>query len=123
MNVYAFDVDETLEISNGPVILEMMLEPREQGHAVGLCGNMNVFCKVPDWHRRISFLGQGYMPKHMFLHGIKANVQDAEDWVMVGNVFGATNSLGFVCGSHDSEEAMIAGWRFIKEDDFANGAR
>lgn len=124
MKVYAFDVDECLEISNGPVTLKMMEELREEGHIIGICGNMGVFCQVPDWHKRVSFLGQGVTPsKAHFLHNLKLNIPYAEDWIMVGNVLGALNSLGFVCQSPDSEMARMAGWRFIKEDDFAKGER
>lgn len=120
--VYAFDVDETLEISNGPVTLAMVQELRDQGHIVGICGNMQVICRVPDWHHRISFLGQGFLPKHLFLHGLKINIP-AEDYVMVGNIKGRVNSLGVTTNSNCSEEAAIAGWRFIVEDDFAKGVR
>lgn len=122
MKVYAFDVDECLEISRGPVTLKMLEELREQGYIVGICGNMHVFCSVPDWHRRVSFLGQGYLQKHMFLHGLKANIK-ADDYVMVGNIPGELNSLGVVTNSNDKAEAEHVGWRFIKEDDFAAGAR
>ena len=122
MNVYAFDVDECLEISNGPVTLQSIMDLRVGGHIVGICGNMNVFCRVRGWHHLISFLGQGFLPKETFLHGLKLNIP-ADEHIMVGNVFGEKNGLGFVCGSHDSEAARIAGWRFIKEDDFANGKR
>jgi hypothetical protein len=37
--VYAFDVDETLEVSKGPVKLFDLVKLREHGHIVGLCGN------------------------------------------------------------------------------------
>ena len=39
MVVYAFDVDETLEVSKGPVKLSDLVKLREHGHIVGLCGN------------------------------------------------------------------------------------
>lgn len=39
MVVYAFDVDETLEVSKGPVKLSDLVTLREHGHIVGLCGN------------------------------------------------------------------------------------
>lgn len=122
MTVFAFNVDETLEISNGPVTLQSLMDLRVQGHVVGICGNMHVFCKVPGWQYLVSFLGQGYLPKEAFLHGLKANIP-ADDYVMVGNQFGRTNSLGFVCGSHCSEAAAAAGWRFLLEDEFAAGKR
>ena len=51
----------------------------------------------------------------MYLH--------ADEYILVGNIFGEKNSLGFVCGSHDSQAALESGWRFIKEDDFARGVR
>lgn len=120
--VYAFDVDETLEISNGPVTLQSMMDLRVQGHIVGVCGNMQVFCRLRGWQHLASFLGQGYTHKHVFLRGLKENIP-ADDYVMVGNIFGRKNSLGFVCGSRDSEAAQEAGWRFICEDDFARGQR
>lgn len=120
--VYAFDVDETLELSNGPVKLAMIDELRELGHIVGICGNMHVFCAVKDWHKRISFLGQSFLPKEVFLHGLRLNIR-ADDYVMVGNIPGRRNSLGFVTQSNCIEAAQKSGWRFIVEDDFAKGAR
>lgn len=120
--VYAFDVDETLEISNGPVKLQALMDLRVQGHIVGICGNMGLFCRVPGWQHLASFLGQSYLTKEAFLHGLKVNIP-ADDYVMVGNIYGRVNSLGFVCQSRCSEAAATAGWRFILEDDFAKGAR
>ena len=122
MKVYAFDVDETLEISNGPVTLAMMEELRAQGHIVCISGNWGFFCRLPDWHLRISTILNLGTPKHYGMIQFRQYCP-AEDYVLVGNIFGEKNSLGFVCGSHDSEEAALAGWRFIKEDDFANGVR
>jgi hypothetical protein len=134
--VYAFDVDETLDISNGPVRLEELLALRGMGHVVGLCGNWGLFCQmVPEWQRYVSFLNclppffvagmQGMavrVDKAWFLNHLQQYVK-ADDYVLVGNVKGEKNSLGFVCGSEDSEAAKLSGWRFIKEDDFAKGAR
>lgn len=120
--VYAFDVDETLEISNGPVKLQAMMDLRIQGHIVGLCGNWGHFCRtLTGWQHLISFMNIG-CEKAPFLYGLKAYAA-ADDYVMVGNVFGEKNKLGFVCGSHDSVAAAQAGWRFIKEDAFSEGAR
>lgn len=122
MKVFAFDVDETLWLSRGPVTLDMIKELRDQGHIVGICGNMGVWCSFPDWHKYCSFIGQGMVPKHYFLHNLKQNIK-ADDYILVGNVFGALNSLGVLCMSPDSSEAQMAQWRFIKEDDFAAGVR
>src|SRR6266705_4721588 len=40
--VYAFDVDETLEVSKGPVKLADLVKLREHGHVAGLCGNWSM---------------------------------------------------------------------------------
>lgn len=138
MKVYAFDVDETLEISNGPVSLQSMMELRVEGHIVGICGNWGGFVRsVKGWQHVVSFvncapplfveqmnkgLGLVRMDKAWFLQELQKYIP-ADEYVMVGNVYGAKNSLGFTCGSQDSEAAQIAGWRFIKEDDFAKGVR
>lgn len=116
MKVYAFDVDETLEISKGPVSLKSMMDLRVEGHIVGVCGNMGVFCKVPGWQHLSSFLGQGHVPKELFLANLKENIP-AEDYVMVGNIMGVSGA------SDDQGSAARAGWRFIKETDFAAGTR
>ena len=58
MAVYAFDVDETLEVSQGPVKLSDLVKLREHGHIVGLCGNWGmVTLHCPDWHHICSFVG------------------------------------------------------------------
>lgn len=138
MKVYAFDIDETIEVSNGPVTLGMMQELKSQGHIVGLCGNWALFVqRVQGWHHLISFvncappmfldrLNEQNKPvrvdKAFFLQEL-ARYIPADEYVMVGNIKGQKNKLGIVCGSEDDEGARIAGWRFIKEDDFAEGVR
>lgn len=133
---YAFDVDECLETSNGPVTIQMLRDLHGEGHIVGICGNLSAFLpRCPDWHRFISFTlnldfgfqGQylGYLiPKAIWLHCFQhTSLPGADEYVMVGNQFGRVNSLGVKCGSHDDIAAKDAGWRFILEDDFAAGAR
>jgi len=131
MNVYAFDIDECLEISNGPVSLQSLMDLRIDGHIVGLCGNWACLTlNMRGWQHLISFMN---CVLEYWVNGRRADKSDflkllkryvpADDHVMVGNVFGEKNSLGFVCGSHDSEAAIDAGWRFIKEDSFAAGER
>lgn len=131
--VYAFDVDETLEISNGPVTLKMLMDLRVEGHIVGICGNWGLFVRVPGWQHLVSFVscmppvfvaehGNWNVGKTWYMIELQKYVP-AEEYVMVGNVRGEKNSLGFVCGSDDDKFAKMAGWRFIKESDFAAGAR
>lgn len=117
MNLYAFDVDETLEISGGPVLIRHLEEIRGQGHIVGICGNYATFVAYfRDWHRIVSFIGPMEMSKPAFLAQLKRYVP-AEEYIMVGNIPGVSGA------SHDKTAAEEAGFRFIKESDFARGER
>ena len=118
MKLYAFDVDETLEVSGGPVAMESVAELRRQGHIVGLCGNFAVVTRTfpRDWHGLFSFIGPAGLTKADFLLQLKHYVP-CDEVVMVGNVFGVSGS------SRDSEAAELAGVRFIQESDFAAGER
>ena len=117
MKIYAFDVDETLEVGGGPVTIESVVELHSCGHAVGLCGNYAVTVRVwEQWHRVVNFLGPMEMPKDAFLRQLKTYVP-CEEVIMVGNVLGVSGS------SDDAGAAQRAGVRFIKESDFATGAR
>jgi hypothetical protein len=116
--VYAFDVDETLEISDGPVTVGALRTLGEEGHIVGLCGNWAVFVRaVPEWHRIVSFLGPFQVSKVDFLVQLRLHVP-ASDYVMVGN--DPVTGWG---SSADRAAAEQAGWRFIREADFAAGVR
>ena len=131
MKVYAFDVDETISVSAGPVTLESMLELRKEGHIVGLCGNLNAFCtRVSNWQDYISFtlnfdtypvIGGPFgscFPKEVWLKLFQQTTfPSAEEYILVGNRMGVT-------GASDNEGgAQRAGWRFILERDFAEGVR
>lgn len=130
-NVYAFDVDETLDISGGPVKLQTLTDLRAEGHVVGLCGNLNAFCtRVDRWWEYVSFtlnfdtwpvIGGPFgscFPKEVWLTLFrKTTFPTADDYVMVGNVLGVSGA------SDDQGAAERAGWRFIKESDFASGVR
>ena len=127
MKVYAFDVDETLEISNGPVFLsDIMALKQADGVCVGLCGNWGkFFALVHRWQDYISFFN-GFIDKKEYMKLLREHsgpYMGATEFVMVGNQKGRTNSLGFVTESADSAAAAYAGWRFILEDDFAKGMR
>lgn len=111
-----FDVDETLCVSAGPISLESLLELRQQGHVVGLCGNWAVFCqRVSGWQNLVSFMNLGLL-KETCLGQLKTYIP-ADDYVMVGNILGVSGA------SDDQGAAQRAGWRFIKETDFAEGVR
>lgn len=116
--LYAFDVDETLEVSNGPIPVAALRTLREEGHIVGLCGNWAVFVRaVPEWHRIVSFVGPLQLSKADFLGQLRLYVR-AGEYVMVGN----DPATGWG-SSADREAAEEAGWQFIRETDFAAGAR
>src|SRR5712691_10604905 len=117
MVVYAFDVDETLEVSKGPVKLFDLVKLREHGHIVGLCGNWAmVTLHCPDWHHICSFVGPCGIQKHDFLRQLRQYIP-GHDYVMVGNILGISGA------SDDRGAAERAGWRFIQESEFARGVR
>lgn len=117
MKVYAFDVDETLEVSGGPIKLDQLVQLAIEGHILGLCGNYAmVTMNVANWHDFFSFIGPMEMEKASFLTHIQ-NYVPAEEYVMVGNIKGISGS------SDDQGAALLAGWRFIQEQKFADGER
>ena len=117
MKIYAFDVDDTLEISGGPISIVSVDSLRAQGHIVGLNGNWAAVVQtVPVWHRIFSFIGPMEMSKEVFLNQLKTYIK-ADDYIMVGNIQGVSGA------SDDEGAANLAGWRFVKESDFAAGAR
>lgn len=126
MKIYAFDVDHTLEVSEGPVTLASMMDLRVHGHIVGLCGNWGVFlAKVPGWQHLISFFNYGSSDKAAFLADMMNRVP-AEEYVLVGNVgpvCAKVFEIGQTGGSNDLLAARLSGWKFIVEHDFAKGAR
>jgi hypothetical protein len=117
VKVYAFDVDETLEISGGPIRMAQVEELRTRGHVIGICGNLApVLLKLKEWPNVFSFIGPIGLPKEDFLRRLR-QVLPAEDHVMVGNVLGVSGA------SDDKGAAERSGWRFIKESAFAIGDR
>jgi hypothetical protein len=117
MKIYAFDVDDTLEVAGGPVSVKNIADLKPAGDVLGLNGNWAVVVqKVPLWHRIFSFIGPMEMSKDVFLRQLKTYIQ-ADDYIMVGNIPGVSGA------SDDQGAAILAGWRFIKESDFAAGAR
>jgi hypothetical protein len=117
MKIYAFDVDDTLEISDGPVSIASVRRLKVEGNILGLNGNWAVAVqRVSGWHSLFSFIGPMEMSKHAFLSQIKTYVP-ADEYIMVGNIVGLSGA------SDDEGPAKLAGWRFIKESDFAAGER
>ena len=117
MKIYAFDVDDTLEVSGGPIGIRSIDDLKPHGDIVGLNGNWAVVVRtVPSWHRIFSFIGPMEMSKEIFLKQLKTYIR-ADEYIMVGNIKGVSGA------SDDQGAADLAGWRFIKESDFAAGER
>jgi hypothetical protein len=108
-SVYAFDVDETLEISGGPVPLALMKALKREGHIVGICGNWYLFVReVGDWPQFVSFIGPtNGVDKPTFLKEIKAFIE-GEYHILVGNE------------PKDLVAAQAAGWGFVPEQAYAD---
>ncbi len=112
MVVYAFDVDETLEVSAGPIPVNRLRGLHDDGHVVGLCGNWARFTtQIPDWSQFVSFLGPMEMTKAAFLKQLMVYIP-AQEYVLVGNIPGVSGV------SDDIGAAQEAGWKFIRESDF-----
>ena len=76
MKIYAFDVDETLEVSGGPISIISVGSLKGQGHIVGLNGNWAAVVQtVSVWHRIFSFIGPMEMSKDTFLNQLKHTSQ------------------------------------------------
>lgn len=107
MKVYAFDVDKTLWLSNGPVQRDSLVQLRDEGNILGLCGNWaRVTTGDAHWHRLFSFVGPIGVSKPDHLKQIKRYVL-AYDYVFVGN------DIAEGISPNDAPLAAEAGWRFI----------
>lgn len=123
LTVWAFDCDETLEVGRppGPIKIIEMLNLKMSGDVVGLMGNWVQFIKAVGSHYGdyVDFIGPVRGVNHdkrPYLEAIRNGIP-ADDYVLVGNV-------GGVSGSSDEDiVAKDTGWRFIKEDEFAEGKR
>jgi hypothetical protein len=120
--LWMFDVDETLEISSGPVLLKDLVALRNQGDILGLCGNWAHVCRsILNWYDLFSIVGQIAVPKVVHLQQCKMYIP-ADRFVFVGNDHSRPRAGGY--GSpNDALTAAQAGWDFINETDFAAGAR
>ena len=117
LTCWSFDVDETLEVSGGPITLQQLIDLKDNDNIVGLCGNWAmVTMQVKNWHHLFSFLNAGCNNKVEFLKNLKQYVP-ADRYVHVGNILGVSGS------SDDKGSAEKAGWDFLSETEFANGMR
>ena len=102
-------MDQTLQISDGPVHIDVLSRLRSEGHIVGICGNWPLFTqKIAGWHYLVSFIGPIGTSKAAFLSNLKAFIQ-ADNYIMVGNDNGSEYD--------DRHEAISAGYHFIAEKD------
>jgi len=76
MKIYAFDVDDTLDVSGGPVSIVSVGSLKPEGHILGLNGNWAVVVQsVPLWHRIFSFIGPMEMSKDIFLDQLRTYIR------------------------------------------------
>lgn len=117
VNMYLFDVDETLEVSNGPVKLSQLRALKDCGHIVGLCGNWAVFVQTtPRWWCYVSLVNVG-VDKEIFMNQLKVfALKGISHFVLVGN----RAPLGNPEWS-DETSALKAGFEFIEAKDFKEG--
>ena len=120
--VFAFDVDHTLEVSNGPIPIRDLEILKGMGHVVGLCGNYAmVTMQVPTWKLWCNFFGPGDMTKIQMLNQIKTYVP-AQNYYLVGND-GCCKVYKDKAGDQQqiSKDHLVAkevSWDFILEDDW-----
>lgn len=122
MKIYLFDVDHTLDCAAGPIPFGALCELHLAGNCVGLCGNwaaaLNAYLSS-NWRGVLSFIGPMTMTKVAFMSQIRNHVR-ADEYILVGN---DPADFPGIQVSQDSIDARAAGFRFIKEKDFAGGAR
>jgi hypothetical protein len=131
--VYGFDVDNTLNIGPypGPVTLDMVWDTFNQGNIVGVCGHYALVMKaVPQWWKLITFFGghPGFIPyKPAFMQSIKQAIllgdSNIDAFIMVGNTRQDAQNGLVLPTANDDGAARLAGWGFLKEDQFAAGYR
>ena len=118
MNVYAFDVDETLVLGDppGPITIEQLMWLKAQGNIVGICGNYGaIFRKLHGWQNLFSFWNYGWskgevligIRQSFFLAGVSSTI---DAFILVGNE-----------GMGDKQAAIDAGWTFVEEKNFKEG--
>jgi hypothetical protein len=111
MAIIAFDVDETLEISGGPVKLHDLALLRTRGHTLGLCGNWGLVTHfVAEWDKLFSFIGPIGIDKPTFLKQLKTYVHGTR-FVLVGN----DHRLGSYKSPDDFILSRDTGWEFVSE--------
>jgi hypothetical protein len=115
---FAFDIDETLTISGGSIKPAVIKVLHGLGHITGLCGNWSHYvASIPSWHEHLSFVGQfyGYTSKEVFLQQLKDAMMRTGN---VGRFIMIGNDPAYFGNSNDIEAARLAGWEFIREDQF-----
>jgi hypothetical protein len=122
LTLWAFDVDETLEVGRppGPIKIEDMRTLRKDGNIVGICGNWKQFVKMVGsvYGEYVDFITPiGYFGEKADFLEILRNGIPADRYVLVGNIKGVTGS------SDEKGAAEKTGWEFIVEHEFAGGKR
>lgn len=115
-SLYLFDVDDTLEVSGGPVKITDLVDLKNKGHTVGLCGNWSVAVnRITNWQVLFSCVGpvDNTGSKAPYMRQLMTYLPKYDRYILVGNITPSTDSLF----------AAQAGYEFILEKDFAEGTR
>ena|SRR5690348_13675913 len=120
MNLYAFDVDDTLNIPTGtpagPIPLDDLRALHAQGHIVGICGSWHKLVQAdPSWFRYVSFTGP-YMVSKEYVQYKADMLKQLKMWVraqayyLIGNPFRGNVMVA------DDHAAQTAGYTFVDAD-------
>ena len=133
MKVWAFDADNTLNIIGsphpGPIDLRDVVRLKNEGDVIGLVGNYyTAFKNWKDIFKVINFYGPLFNhDKASYLGSVKMDISRARpevrDFIMVGNRRIDALAGLVLASANDDGQARLAGWRFIREIDFASGKR
>lgn len=111
-SIIAFDIDHTLQISNGDITLQQIMRLKKEGHILGLCGNWGLVTSIIDeWENLFSFIGAIGITKILFLSQLKRYVK-AERYIFIGN------DPKYYGESDDITSAKMASWEFYRENQF-----
>lgn len=115
-DLIAFDVDETLWCSGGPVQPQHLVKLKSRGHTLGLCGNWGlVTSQVQGWQKVFSFIGPIGIAKDLYLNQLRTYVP-SDRYFMVGN----DHKRGLYRSPNDRLLSNKTGFEFVSELDFVD---
>lgn len=112
-------MDDTLEVSRGPVPIDFLRTLRRNRDIVVICGNWKVLVThVPDWWEFISTMGPDHVSKDYpghkmsLLRELKTYLPGKRGYIMVGNKYIGNPQVA------DDVAARQAGWTFLVAEEW-----